>query len=265
MDTCKLEIPDLQAYHFRIRPMFHRNREIHLLRFIYYICVCVLLSFSKTAGAQYGIKTGTMVSNFYYTGCSPTPYIGYDIDLSPFLGYDIKLVQAEPQKPLFSYYISIYRSFYLTEKFGLRPELSFAQKGVDFSQNEYERVIYKVRISYLEIPLSAIYQLRQTEKAEWEIYAGGYGALKLNAIKLVSTLTSEEYRQKVNAVNLFDGGLHLGANYKHRFLNNLLFVDFRVFIGLCNIFESPQDWTSTYFETPETKITGLSLSVGYEF
>ncbi len=193
------------------------------------------------------------------------PYNGYDIDLSPFLGYDIKLVQAEPQKPLFSYYLSMYRSFYLTEKFGVRPELSFTQKGVDFSQYEYERITYKVKINYLEIPLSAIYQLRQTEKAAWEIYTGGYGALKLNAIKRVSTQTSEEIRQKVNSVKYFDGGIHLGINYKHSFYNELFFVDFRVFVGLCNIFKAPEDWTSTYFETPKTKITGIILSVGYEF
>ena len=162
-----------------------------------------MLSFSKNASAQYGIKIGTSVSSFYYTGNSPVPYNDYDIDLSPFIGYDIKLVQAESQKPLFSYFISIYRMFYLTEKFGLRPELSFSQKGVDFSQHEYERIIYKVKISYLEIPLSATYQLRQTDKSEWEIYAGGYGALRLNAFKLVSTQTSEDYRRKVYAVKTF--------------------------------------------------------------
>lgn len=245
--------------------MIYRIKRILINRFVLFICFCVLFSFPRTVGAQYGIKIGTSVSNFYYTGSSPVPYNGYDIDLSPFLGYDIKSVQTEPQKPLLSYYFSIYRSLFLTKKFGLRPELSLSNKGVNFSQYEYERIIYKVKISYLEIPLSAFYHLRQTENTEWEIYSGGYGAIKLNAIKRVSTQTSYEVRQKVNSVNFFDGGLHLGANYKHRFYDDLLFVDLRIYIGLCNIFESPEDWTSIYFETPKTKIAGLNLSVGYEF
>lgn len=265
MDTCQLDITNLQTCHLGIRPIIKRIRRILINRFVFLICFCVLFSFTKTVGAQYGIKIGTSVSSFYYTGSSPVPYNDYDIDLSPFLGYDIKLVQAEPQNPLLSYYISIYRSFYLTKKIGLRPELSFTEKGVNFSQHEYERIIYKVKISYLEIPLSAFYHLRQTENAEWEIYSGGYAAFKINAIKSVSTQTSGEVKQKVNSVKLFDGGLHLGANFKHRFYNDLLFVDLCIYIGLCNIFESPEDWTSIYFETPKTKITGLNLSVGYEF
>ena len=256
---------NMQTYHLGIRPMRKRIRRILIDRFIFFICFCVLLSFPKKISAQYGIKIGTSVSNFYYTGSSPVPYNDYDNDLSPFLGYDIKLVQAEPQNPLLSYYVSIYRSFHLTKKIGLRPELGFTEKGVNFSQNEYERIIYKVKIRYLEIPLSAFCLLRQTEKNGWEIYSGGYCALKLNAIKHVSTQTSGEIRQKVNSVKLFDGGLHLGANFKHRLYNDLLFVDLRIFIGFCNIFESPENWTSIYFETPKTKITGLNLSVGYEF
>ena len=256
---------DLRACHLEFRPIIRRISRNIIKRFIYSVCICILFSFSNAACAQYGVKIGTAVSNFYYTGSSPVPYNDYDIDLSPFLGYDIKWVQAEPQNPLLSYYFSIYRSFYLTKNMGLRPELSFAGKGVNFSQHEYERIIYKVILGYLEIPLSAFYRLRQTEKAEWEIYSGGFAAFRLKAGKHVSTATSEELKQKINSVRLFDGGLQMGANYKHRFDNDLLFVDLRIFLGLCNIFKSPANWTSTYFETPETKIAGLELSVGYEF
>ena len=265
MNNLYLDISNLQTDHQEIRPMIKGIRRILKNRCIIFICFWILFYFPKMVDAQYGIKIGTSVSTFYYTGGNPVPYNDYDIDLSPFLGYDIKSVQAEPQKPLLSYYISVYRSFQLTKKIGLRPELSFTEKGVNFSQHDYEKIIYKVKINYLEIPLSAFYCIRQTENAEWEIYSGAYGAFKLNVIKHVSTQTSDEVRQKVSSVKLFDGGLHLGANFKHRFYNDLLFVDLRVFMGLCNIFESPEEWTSIYFETPKTKIAGLNLTVGYEF
>ena len=256
---------DLHTCHLEFRSIVKRISRIITKRIIYSVCFCVLFSFSKAVCAQYGVKIGTSVSNFYYTGRSPEPYNDFEIDLSPFLGYDIKLIQTEPQKPLLSYYLSAYKSFYLTKKFGFRPEMSFIQKGVDFSQHEYERIIYQVRISYLEIPLSAIYQFRDSGKAKWEIYTGGFVALRLNAIKRVSSQTSEAQKRKIRSVENFDGGLHLGISYKHKLYNNALSVDFRVFIGLCNIFESPEDWTRIYFETPKTKITGLNLSLGYEF
>jgi hypothetical protein len=90
------------------------------------------------------------------------PYDEYDVDLRP-LGYDAGLTQTNPQKPLISPYISVYRRFDLAQRWALQPELSLSQKGVDFSYSIYEDIIYKIKISYLEIPLSFSYQYLQKE------------------------------------------------------------------------------------------------------
>ncbi len=66
-------------------------------------CLLLFCVFSKYTNAQFGVKLGTTISNFYYTDKEIDPYIGYDIDLRPYLGYDIEWVQLGEQKPLVSH------------------------------------------------------------------------------------------------------------------------------------------------------------------
>lgn len=239
--------------------------RINVPRFTLLIFIVVLFVFSKNVNGQIGVKIGSTASSFYYTDIIPNPYQDFDIDLRPYLGYDIELAQTSDQKPLFSPYFSIFYTFNLAKRLGLRPELDFTQKGVNFSQFDYERIIYKVRISYIEIPLSLTYQFLQKEKSISEFYFGGYAAIKINAVKKVASHNSSIEKTNLNSAKIFEGGIHLGVNYKHMFFNKIFLIDLRVFMGLNNMFEMPEDWTSIYYDTQKIKITGINLSVGYEF
>lgn len=248
-----------------MKDIYNRIKKTKISRYTFFICIVTLFAFPIYVNAQPEIKFGTTASSFYYTKIPPEPYKDYDIDLRPFLGYDIELVQTGDQKPLFSPYITVYYTFNLTKRLGLRPELAFTQKGVNFSQFDYERIIYNVRINYIEIPLSVTYQFFQRENSISEIYLGGYAAYKINAVKKVASHNSSIEKIKVNSVNNFDTGIHLGVNYKHKFFNKLFLIDFRFFMGLNNIFKTPESWTSIYFSSQKTKITGINISLGYEF
>ncbi len=247
-----------------------KNNSIRIKRakrpkYTLFICIVLFFIFSEKLNAQFGIKIGSTASSFYYTDTKPEPYQDFEIDLRPYLGYDIESIQTTDQKPLISPYIGVYYNLALTQQIGLRPELSFTQKGVNFSHTDYERIVYKVLISYLEFPLSVTYQFLQKEKSIGEFYFGGYAAYKINAVKKVASHNSSIEKTKLNSVKNFEGGLHSGVNYKHKFFNKIFFIDLRVFIGLNNIFEKPEDWTSIYYDTQKTKNTGINLSVGYEF
>ena len=237
------------------------NRQSHWLL----ICLFSITFFSNKACAQYGIKLGTTLSSFYYPGDVPTPYKGFDIDLRPYLGYDVELIQLNPQKPLISPIISIYRRFNLSKRIGLQSEILFTQKGVDFSQADYEKIVYKVKINYLDIALSPNYQFIQKEKISGYLYLGGYGSFRLRAQKMVSTHSEEFEKTTIHTVNNFDWGLHFGNDYRYRINNRFLVFDLRLFLGMRNIFTTPEDWTDIYLETHKTKITGFNLSIGYEF
>lgn len=227
------------------------------------ISIIMLFASQGNADAQFGIKAGLTVSNFYYTG-QPSPYNDYDIDLRPYLGYDVELVQTGSQTALLSPYISVYRTFHLASRLGFRPELSFTNKGVQFNQYDYERNLYKVRISYLELPLSITCQYLRKENSSGELFAGVFGAYRLGAVKKVSTYEGS-YTQQVSSVKSFEGGMHAGINFKRILFDHFLLFDLRLFIGLTDIFTLPENWTAIYYETQTTKITGFNFSVGYEF
>ena len=92
--------------------------------------------------AQTGMKIGCSASSFAYKN-SPVPILDFDIDLRPYLGYDIEWVQLGKQKPILLPYLSLYTTLQLHHKLSIRPELSFIQKGVNFNQFDFERIIYK--------------------------------------------------------------------------------------------------------------------------
>lgn len=74
---------------------------------ILFASLVFLFSFPERVEAQFGIKAGTTISNFYYTG-DLNPKLEYDIDLRPFLSYDIEFAQLGNQNPLIAPYIVVY-------------------------------------------------------------------------------------------------------------------------------------------------------------
>ncbi len=229
------------------------------------LCMLVLVCSPESADAQIGLKIGTSISSFYYPGSPPSPYDGYDIDLRPFLGYDVEFAQVTPQLPLVSPGFSIYRSFNLSQRISVQPELCYSRKGVRFSQVDYEKVDYKVKINYLEIPVSVALQVLEKNNSRIDCFLGGYGAFRISVTKQVAYNNSSVEKEKINTMRIFEGGLHTGITYKHRFLDGFVVIGLRVYLGLTDIFELPEDWTGIYLDTHKTKITGLNLSLGYEF
>lgn len=236
--------------------------NVNITQLIYLLLFCVL---SENTNAQIGVKLGTTISNFYYTDKEMDPYISYDIDLRPYLGYDIEWVQLGEQKPVVYPYVGIYYNCNISNRFVLRPEISFTQKGVSFNQSEYEKIVYKVKISYLEVPLSIAYKIIKKDKIESDLYFGGYGAFKLKALKKVGFHNSTTETTKINTVENFDAGIHLGINFKYKLFEKFVLLDIRVFQGLTNIFYMPEDQTKLYHTTQKTKITGFYITLGYEF
>ncbi len=231
----------------------------------HFILILFLCVFPDITNAQIGIKLGTSFSSFYYTDKQITPNIGYDIDLRPYLGYDIEWVQLGNQKAVFSPFIGVYYNFQISKRFGLRPELSFTQKGVNFNQSDFERIIYKVKISYLEIPFSLAYKFIKKDKFVSELYLGGYGAFKINAIKKVASHNSSIEKTQIKCVKNFETGLHFGINFKHKIFEKFILFDIRIFQGLSNVFFIPEAQPELYFNTQKTKIAGFNLTIGYEF
>ncbi len=241
----------------RINLSLNQNKILLILFFLGVI--------QKAVHGQIGLKIGITASGLYYPAGPPIPYKDYDVDLRPYVGYDIELVQAKPQKPLLSPYVSVYYHLQMTEKFSFRPEINFTQRGVDFSQSDFEKIIYKIKINYLDIPVSLQYRFINKEHTQAHVYMGAYGAYQLSTRKMVGVQQKTPNRIPLNSVKDIAGGVLVGMDYLFNIKNEIILLDLRFFLGLTDILEEPENQPKLYFETHKTKVTGLNLSVGYEF
>ena len=236
--------------------------ENFILRLIF------LIVFTNTFNClygQFGLKAGISISNFYYPNQGPVPNLSYEVDLRPYFGYDIESVQLGEQKALPGFYISGYYEFNLTHWFSLQPELSFVQKGTNFSQHDYEDITYKIRINYLEIPLLIGFKYINKEKIESKFYMGGHASFRLSALKIVGTHNSEVTTTRLNNANAAVFGIDFGNILKYNIKKGFLILDLRAVIDVSDAFFIPDDQIRIYHKIQDIRTTGLYISVGYEF
>jgi hypothetical protein len=187
------------------------NRTSEILRIS---ILCLYIFTANVLASSISIKFGVAASAFNYTDRVMVPYLDYDIDLRPYLGYDIEWVQLGKQKPLLAPYVSCFYNYKFADKFSLRPEVGITQKGVVFNQYDYERIVYKVKINYLQFPLTLGYQVMNNDYFIVDLYAGGAGAIKLNAFKKVGYHNSQIQHVKLENVHNYDFSLLFGFYVK---------------------------------------------------
>jgi len=225
----------------------------------------LLFQLRQACYSQPGVKIGLTTSSFTYTNTPPYPDLTYEVDLRPYLGYDISMIQLQDQNPLFSPYLSLFYSFNCTQRLSIRPELSFTQKGVSFDHSEYEKTIYKVKISYLELPISLLYKIRLDKSLSFDLYGGGFVACKIKGIKKTETPLEGEEVNQLDNVNDLDAGIHIGFATKYLIGNQNILFDIRVFQGFGDVFDLIQNDARLYNTVQGVKNTGINLSIGYEF
>lgn len=215
--------------------------------------------------AQIGIKAGISISNFSYSNQGPNPDLSLEIDLRPYLGYDIYWIQLGEQGPLLSPYLSVYYQFEISKRLSLLPEISFLQKGVDFSTIEYERIVYKVKVNYLEIPISLDYAFILKERFHSSLYFGGYGAVKLQAVKKTAINNEDVTTTQLEQVKGFDGGIQFGLGFRYFLANNYLLLDIRFSRGMSDVFSIPEDQIRLYHQIQNSRNNTSIITVGYGF
>jgi len=85
------------------------------------------------------------------------------------------------------------------------------------------------------------------------------------AVKKVAFHNSSITKTQIKNVENFEAGLHFGINYKRKIFDKCILFDVRFFQGLSDIFYMQENQPKLYFNTQKTKISGLNLTIGYEF
>ncbi|MFC2125986.1 porin family protein [Bacteroidota bacterium] len=229
------------------------------------LIISLFLVLDHECYSQISIKAGLTASSFSYVNTPPSPYKDYDIDLRPYLGYDIEWIQLGEQNPLITPYLSICYSIGITKRLLVRPELSLVQKGVSFNRYDFEKITYQVKISYLELPVSLVYEIRPEKRLSFDLYAGGFFAYKIRGIKKTGSHFAGESINHLDNVEDLEIGIQAGFSTKYQVGKNKILFDLRVFQGLSDVFDLLHEDVRMYNSVQDVRNSGINLSFGYEF
>lgn len=222
--------------------------------------VTVVLALSAVAGtarAGVGVRGGVAASGM----------LSSDHDFRPYLGYEVEVLQRVGF-PQFGPQVSISWDAELLDFLSVRPEFGFVQRGYQLVQpigfiNPLYESSYKVRISYLELPVLLRLRLRRG-KVRPGLVAGPFAACRLAAMGRLDNRGESEVRSLTN-VRAFDFGLVLGADSEIAAGRGRLVFDLRFNWGLANAMH-PAVGHIPVAETPgRVRVLALALMAGYRF
>lgn len=218
----------------------------------------VFLISSSFVFAHIGIKAGMSISGLLLS--SEREYNDY----RPFLGYEVAWLQNEDAPPRFGLQVGVFYVVDISKYFTLQPELFYAARGLNFANSFLDDTAYRVKISYLELPLNMHYKLLSKNSFKLSLFTGPYFALKLSARKVVQTWKKEEITKLDNVKN-FDYGSVFGTSVEFRPLNQQLSLDLRLNFGLASIMKTLEGGTRLYDDAGAVKNISFIILAGYKF
>jgi len=202
--------------------------------------------------ADWGVKGGVGISGLHSaTG-----------DFRHYLGHEMEWLRMGN---LLSYQIGVSKSFSLSEKFQIQPELFYSVRGGDASEKFlFESVIFKIKMSYLEFPLLFKYRIPVISNLKLVLYLGPYAALKLKAQKHTEIWGEKEESDLPNVKN-YDYGIVLGIGTEFKLHSGSLSLEFRSNWGMADIMTMPAGYIRLYEEKDRIRNFSLVFMTGYQF
>ena len=217
--------------------------------------VLFLLLLLPISNAQIGIKAGLSIVDIAFLKNGQTPYLGYEIN------------SLEHRKPMLSFQVGAFSTFSLGKRFGLQPELLFAQQGLDYSTAYlYDDIRYKINISYLQLPLLLRYKVATPKNWQPVFFVGPYGSVKLKAAR-ITKMEGKRERTKVDNVRGSDVGIVAGFSVDYVLRSGRMVFDLRSSFSLTNMMEPIEGHIPWYYgpEKEYARNVNISLTVGYQF
>ena len=211
--------------------------------------------FLPSTQAQIGITAGIGFSDIAFVEYGQSPYLGYEIN------------SLEHRLPKVAFQAGLFASFPFKKRFAFQPELLFSAQGLDYSTDYlYDKLIYKINTTYLQMPLLVKYTISLKRKWQPALYAGPYGAIKLSARKI---LEAEGWRQETSmpTVRNTDLGLVAGFSAGFELGGGQLTVDFRTSYSLANVMDRIEAYTPEYAKAEKeyARNVNVLLILGYRF
>ncbi|UCG42027.1 MAG: PorT family protein [candidate division WOR-3 bacterium] len=211
---------------------------------------CLLLAGVAQAGL--GVRAGAAVSGLLASDEDFRPYLGYEVEMLQTVGYP----QYGPQ-------LSVTWDAGLLGFLTLRPELGFVQRGYHLNLIRPYNSSYKVRISYLEMPVLFRVGLPRGGVRPG-VYVGPFAAYRLDAAGTL-VYRGEPDTRILETVRQFDYGLVFGIDSDIAAGIGRLVLDARLNWGLADVMY-PARGHIPVLETPgRVQVLSLGLMTGYRF
>lgn len=214
------------------------------------ISIFFVFLFLPCVSAQIGIKAGIGVSDIGFKKWGQTPYLSYEVDY------------LEHEKPLLTYQFGVFSTFKIGQRWEFQPELLYIIKGINYNKKFlYDDIIYKMNISYVELPILVKYKISKGKKLETALFVAPYIAQKLSAFKITKYEGILE-KEKASNVKSQDIGVMAGCSFDFAKMMN---IDFRLSYSLANMMETLPDHVPQYGIHSEEYVRNIniSLSIGY--
>ncbi len=224
---------------------------------IYFISIRMLfLVFLVTSStAQIGVKVGLGFSDIAFKDEGQIPYLGYEIN------------SIEHRLPLLTYQIGVFAPFEFSNRVGFQPELLFITQGLDYSTDYlFDDIKYKIRSSYVQLPLLFKYRSALKKNKLSGIVIGPYTSLKLNARRITEI---EGQQEKVAMTNMrqFDFGVIAGYAFDFNLASRKVLLELRTSYSLVNMMDRIEGYAPSYYgpRNEYARNISITLSVQYLF
>jgi outer membrane immunogenic protein len=234
---------------FRPETLFIAMRKI-ILGFFFF---CLLAVFPENSiSGDFGIKGGVNMSGLHSaTG-----------DFRHFLGYEINWLTMGN---LVGFQVGFFTTVDISKNFQFQPELNYSVRGGDASETFlFEEIVYKIKLTYLEVPLLLKYDIPLKGRVKPAILIGPYGSLKLDA-KKNTEIWGEKKTASLGNVKNFDFGLLFGLGAEMDMFSGKFILEFRSNWGFNNIMDIPEGFIRLYQEKDSINNFSFAILTGYSF
>ncbi len=215
------------------------------------VCVWLVCAIPSFPG-ELGIKGGVSLSGLHSATGDFRHFLGYEMDWLKMRNY-------------LGFQLGFFKTVDISKHFQFQPEINYSLRGGDASEAFiFEDVVYKIKLSYLEVPLLLKYSIPLKGKVKPVVLLGPYGALKLSA-KKYSEIWGDKETTSLGNVKSFDYGVILGVGADINMFSGELLLEFRSQWGLPNIMDIPEGYIKLYSEKDKINNFAFAAILGYSF
>lgn len=203
--------------------------------------------------SQVGIKVGPALADIIFEVEGQIPYLGYGTN------------SLNHKLPYLTYQFGIFKTYQLTEKIGIQPEMLYVKKGLNYSTEFiYDDIKYFVKIHYLEIPMLLKYDFTKDQRNHFAFLIGPYFSYAFNNVRYIDA-DDQIHREKMSNIKRIDWGVAASISYNFTIQQNKFIIDLRTTYGLIDMMEFADGYLKKYYGPDEGRArnVNIALTLGY--